>query len=82
MEAKDTVMSYGGECPDLKKQIFDEIVQAQAEITWKPAFAEGRKAGIKEVVEWLGTKREGGYNFCVKISWDVWNAKLKEWRIE
>lgn len=37
------------------------------------------KAGIREVVEWLQTKREGGYNFCVKASWDEWQVKLKEW---
>ena len=37
------------------------------------------QAGVKGVVGWLETKREGGYNFCVKISWDEWNNKLKEW---
>lgn len=31
-------------------------------------WEDGCKAGIKEVVEYLNMKREGGYNFCVKVS--------------
>ena len=40
------------------------------------------KAGMKEVLSYLNYKREGGYNFCVKIGWDEWESKLKEWAIE
>lgn len=76
---------------------YDAVAQAQAEISFKagyetaegelgkcyaPTFRDGKKVGIKEVVEYLSTKREGGYNFCVKISWDDWNAKLKKWGID
>jgi len=38
-----------------------------------------RQEGRKDVVEWMESRREGGYNLCLKANWDEWQAKLKEW---
>jgi len=88
-EAKDTVMegnqiaacygikantTHGILWEDARKAVDVEIATRQAEISFK--------AGMKKVVEYLNTKREGGYNFCVKLSWNEWQAQLKEWGIE
>ena len=62
----------------LKAHIYEPKIEDVVEISFKA----GRQKGIEEVVEYLNLKREGGYNFCVKISWDEWNAKLKEWGVE
>ena len=53
VKARDTVMRYDGECPSLKKELFDEICKFQAELTWEVAFEEGRKARIREVMKWI-----------------------------
>lgn len=71
MEAKDTVMG--------RKQLWgyvdvDHMVSAQAEISFK--------AGIEEVVEWINLNRIGGYNICIKVGFEEWQAKLKEWEME
>lgn len=52
-------------------------VEAQAEITWKarePEIAEARKAGIKEVVEWINS-----HSFSAD-PWNYYEFSEKEWQ--
>jgi len=60
VKARDTMMRYDGECPSLKKELFDEICKLQAELTWGVAFEEGRKVRIREVMEWTESHRLSG----------------------
>lgn len=82
MEAKDTVMS--------DEQIYQasfgkcSIMEAQAEITAPVFFEEGRKAGIKEVVEWINKNATDIKCSGVMLTFliKMWQAKLKEWEEE
>ena len=40
------------------------------------------RQGRKEVVEWMASRREGGYNFCVKIHWEEYSTQLKKWGVK
>ena len=51
-------------------------------ISYLEGLKEGKKQGVKEVVEWIKARREGGYNLCLKVHWEEWQAQLKEWGIE
>jgi len=67
----------------------EKIVQAQAEISFKAGYFEGRGLGIrdgmKEVVGWInrisyfnyGQGEAGGCELCFERI--KWQAKLKEW---
>ena len=55
---------------DIKRQV-EYLLKAQAEIS----FNAGEKQGIREVVECVN-------GFMVLHSPRMWQAKLKEWRIE
>lgn len=75
-------------------EIGGRIAQAQAEVTWKtrdPEVIEAKKAGIKEVVEWLNALSQNNWFYTKYGSKDlvifhttdmVWRAKLKDWGIE
>jgi len=84
MEAKDTVMT------EEELQIFwrnpedcDDvgIAESQAEISFTLGEEQGRQAGVKEVVEWLGLHRSETTRQFVGFTIDKknWQAKLKEW---
>ncbi len=50
-------------------------------------WEDGKRAGIKEVVEWIkaNNKREGSPPYCFSAVWfdyDKWQAFLKEWGVE
>ena len=77
----------------------EAICQAQAEISFKAgednarndwnkaldiALPEAYKAGIREVVEWIGINNRITYQQPrgANIPRDIWQAKLKEWGIE
>ena len=40
-------------------------------------YLEGKKAGIREVVEWITAE-----DLDTELPWNMWEAKLKEWGIE
>ena len=82
---------------ELIKNTILDTAQIQAEISFKAGqesvrekwndamdlgLREAYRAGIKEVVDWIKATRVGGYNLCLKVNWDEWQAKLKEWHIE
>jgi len=72
MEWEKTVMALADDV--LTRRPFRELLNEQAEISYK--------AGIKEVVDWLGKscacfKKEDG-----KYLVGDWQAKLKEWGVE
>ena len=88
MEAKDTVISdeqlqeyipagvYGKELAAW--ELFQkELAEAQAEITWIPAFGEGKRQGIEEVVEWLKSNELAPKSYFLE-----WRTKLEEWGID
>lgn len=99
MKAKDTAMSdeqieelvdnyesewaMGKEVGTLPRQ----VAKAQAEITAPIFFEEGRKAGIREVVDSLDWEEtvfqtlEGSPIIRVSISKEEWQAKLLEWGV-
>jgi len=51
---------------------------------WCDGFDKGKKAGIKEVVRWIGLHRTETTREFVGfiIGRDNWQAKLKEWGID
>jgi len=73
MEAKDTA-----------KKARRRNVQ---DITSLEGFYDGKKAGIKEVVEWIEAQRISGFTIIegvgagIPISEEKWQAKLKEWGV-
>ena len=81
MEAKDTVMSHQ-ECIKARLPVgppytdYERIAQAQAERTEAMLKDEWKKAGIREVVEWI----ESNHTLVEKRL--DWQAKLKEWGIK
>jgi len=97
MEAKDTVMNssilnnvaHSETILDgvgLWERRFRAIAEAQAEIS----FPLGEKQGIKKVVEWVKDNElywrsvsTTNHDYYIPLSLaDVWQAKLKEWRID
>ena len=55
------------------------LIEHQAIITWKarePEVAEARKAGIKEVADWVEKNAPAAF-----LRRTDWQAKLKEWRM-
>ena len=57
--------------------------RGQAEKTWAVAYEEGRKAGRKEVVEWVGRLESRDQWTCiVRFGRHDWQSQLKEWGIE
>lgn len=77
MAAKDTVMSDAG--------LF-KMVETQAEIIAPTFFEEGRKAGVREVVEDIN-KEMSNAPMGLRLArfeklLNKWKAKLKEWGIE
>lgn len=105
MEAKDTVMHLDdideGRMPDSYGSL-RKALKKQAEISFKAGKQEGirltavaldesKKAGIREVVEWIEDnagldapklidKLNTGSTF-IPIGTEKWQAKLKEWGI-
>ncbi len=81
MEAKDTVIK-----PDETLLTGQRLLEAQAEITAPIFFEEGRKAGRKEVVEWILRHRKSPSNDYTHYFWDFTlnelEAKLKEWGLK
>ena len=56
MEAKDSVLSLVSVANESLRIQMQRILEEQAQITWKarePEIAEARKAGMREVVEWV-----------------------------
>ena len=97
MEAKDTVMSPEQlqiillkccgdiSCSEEALKLWKTIAQDQAEITAPIFYAEGHKAGIREVVEWLQPQLDIGYAdnlITIGLDRSEWNTKLKAWGIE
>ena len=103
MEAKDTVMT--GRRIDAEMDRIErldtsyttaelELCRTQAEITWaarEPEIAEARKAGAREVVEWI--EKHSQVESCdpdvmayfTEYRWvdeAEWQAKPKEWEIK
>ena len=83
MKAKDTVMNReqrlkahkdkDGYPFDPDKEFYTRLLSKQAQISFK--------AGIKEVVEWIGIY-ENELGFCEisnHLSYEAWQSKLKEW---
>jgi len=60
---------------------FEELTEAQAEITFPLAEEQGRKAGREEVVGWVEGNLVGGTEHFIGIDGRKWQAKLKEWGI-
>jgi len=69
-----------------------EIAKAQAKITAPIFFEAGRKAMIREVVEWIKPKlnyrvllidpAHPVFGYELEVSEKEWEAKLKEWGID
>ena len=59
------------------KNPFSELIE-ESERLYEQAFTEGRKAGIKEVVEWI---RSNEVWIHLESSM-AWHSKLTEWSIE
>ena len=84
MESKDTVMTTndfldwlrGHNIPSWNYNSGELNREAQSEISFKAGYNEGKKDGIKEVVEFINN------NSIVVRSMDeiLWKSKLKEWR--
>ena len=51
------------------------------ELATEQARAEGKKLGIKEVVDWIENNKQHINGFPI-IDNQVWQVKLKEWGIE
>ena len=55
---------------------------------WCDGYDKGKKAGIKEVVEWIKQENDkhlqvlDGSFIIAKLDADRWFAKLKEWGID
>jgi len=91
MEAKDTVIDLRGlttgevGVANRQAEISFKAGEQESDKKWrqilKDSVTMAKLAGIKEVVEWIEAVRIGGYNLCIKVGWDEWQAKLKEWGI-
>lgn len=94
---EDTVMGMNSGLVQglyLKSHQIKEVLEAQAEISFKAGkaqgtfegvemcFNQGKKAGRKEVVEWIEGKRQKFFIFDDLYLLPEWRAKLKEWEIE
>jgi len=102
MEAKDTVMSESKMRDNLPLWINEEdidngmqIAQAQAEISFKAGYSEGKASsaedvaksliiglqqGRKEVVDWIMGQKHIKRGFPIITEVD-WQAQLKEWEL-
>jgi len=84
MEAKGTILNdatkrqfrYIPDKPsqDISRWDIEGLLALQAEIT----FDAGRKAGIREVVEWINSHSEEAHD-CYYIDSEEWHNKLKKW---
>lgn len=93
MEAKDTVLIVKRIAGIAKKHpVWDgglfPFLEAQAEISFPLGIEEGRKLGIKEVVDWIENNSGQIYSndtrhyHNIGISLTDWQAQLKEWGIQ
>lgn len=64
------------------KEIVAKEVARQKEFGYEPSWEDfviaGRKAGIREVVEWVNHERT---NQNPSVWYSRWQAKLKEWGV-
>jgi len=83
MESEDTILSE-----ELQKVYGFDKPQHLAGLEWQAAitapifFGEGRKAGIKEVVEWISEHQIGNAFSAISIPRFNYQTKLKEWGIK